>query len=493
MDERDRYLTIIRELSQARQALGGQDLSGAVVAAQAVLALAHDNIEALSILAAAARGLGQINLEVSALEQLVQVAPFMASALNDLGRVRLGQGDAASAYDLFQSAIDLEPGNPPVWHNLARAAMACDRPAKACLALALVLAHDPARLDALTDLAAAAREAAFFITAEKSIARCLRISPGNSGAIWNRALLRLLTGDLPGGFEDYEARWDQPENAKYRRHLNLPIWAGQSLVGKTLLIWAEQGLGDAIQFVRYVQLVAALGGQIVLEAPRSLHALFESVGPHMALVVPGGHTHHADFACPLGSLPRAFGFLIPDQTPYLAVGVDRIDHWHQWLDQKIGDQQCRIGLVWQGNPTGSIDRGRSVPLKALGPLIKDPGFAWIVLQKRYGLDQIDASGFGDQLIRPPDGFDDGAGAFMDSAALIQSLDLVITSDTSMAHLAGALGRPCLVMLKSVPDWRWQLAQSTTPWYPSLTLVRQPAHGDWPGVVDQIVPFLKGQA
>jgi hypothetical protein len=249
-------------------------------------------------------------------------------------------------------------------------------------------------------------------------------------------------------------------------------------------------LGDAIQFARYVPMLHAKGIRVTLEVRRPLVTLMRSLG-HGAVVAQGEQLPgDISASVAISSLPHHFGGAIVNNIPYLHADPVRIKNWHQWLAGLHPTPKRRVGLIWQGNPAGSIDRGRSIPLESLAPLIREPGYQVIVLQKQHGLDQITTSGLADHLIFPPAPFDEGPDGFLDTAALMMSLDMIISSDTATVHLAGALGRPCIVLLKAVPDWRWNMAGADSPWYPSIIQIRQSEPGNWKIVTDQALRFLR---
>jgi hypothetical protein len=203
-----------------------------------------------------------------------------------------------------------------------------------------------------------------------------------------------------------------------------------------------------------------------------------------------------DLWAPLMSVPNRLGTTlatIPADVPYLAAEPDRVARWRGWLDTAVPAPALRVGLAWQGNPAIKIDAGRSVPLKTLAPLARVPGVRLVALQKHAGLDQLADWPAELPLDRPGPGFDDGPDAFLDTAALMMSLDLVVTSDTSIAHLAGGLGRPTLVMLRHAPEWRWMLDRPDSPWYPTVTLYRQARPAAWDGVVDRLAADLSARA
>jgi hypothetical protein len=283
----------------------------------------------------------------------------------------------------------------------------------------------------------------------------------------------LLRGDFKEGLEKYEWRW-RGEDLE-RRDFAQPQWRGEDIAGRTILLHADRGLGDTIQFCRYASLVAARGGDVVLEVPHALRRLLSSLQGLHRLVTSGDPVPVFDLHCPLMSLPLAFGTTIdtiPGQAPYLAAEADLCAFWRD----RLPPADFRVGITWQGNPVHKNDQNRSLPLKQFAPLAAIPGVSLISLQKDHGLDQLNDLPDGMCVHRLGVGYDEGG--FQDTAALIMALDLIVTVDSSVAHLAGALGRPAWIALPFIPDWRWMLDRADSPWYPTVRLFRQRKRGDW---------------
>jgi hypothetical protein len=251
------------------------------------------------------------------------------------------------------------------------------------------------------------------------------------------------------------------------------------------LVHAEQGLGDVIQFCRYLPLREARGATVLFEVIPSLEALLRTMPGSIRLIPRGAPLPPVDYYCPLLSLPLAFNTqldTIPGKTPYLAAEPERVAKWSQRLRSLPG---LKVGIAWQGNRAVERliwARGRSMPLAALEPLARRPDVSLVALQKGPGLEQLREVGFADRIVELGTDFDTGADAFLDTAAVMQGLDLVISTDTSIAHLAGALGRPAWIALALSPEWRWLLGRSDSPWYPGMRLFRQTMDGDWRTVV-----------
>jgi hypothetical protein len=243
-------------------------------------------------------------------------------------------------------------------------------------------------------------------------------------------------------------------------------------------------MGDTIQFCRYALVARSRGARVLLAPHPGLERLLTGLGPDIGIIDSDKAAPDFDYHVPLLNLPHACGTRlenIPSSGAYLFAEPERVARWRGL----IGEKGLKVGICWQGNPTASSDLGRSFPLLQFESVSRIAGVRLIALQKGFGLEQLDSLPPGMAVERPPAPFDDGKDAFLDTAALMANLDLVVTSDTAVAHLAGALGRPVIVALKYVPDWRWLLDRSDTPWYPRMQLVRQPTHGNWDGAFAQI--------
>lgn len=304
----------------------------------------------------------------------------------------------------------------------------------------------------------------------------------------NLGIQKLLLGDYAGGWPLYEWRRKTDQFAEWRRMFTQPEWTGeQPIAGKTLLLYAEQGLGDAIQFMRYVPQAEALGATVILEIPSPLATLSDTLNARARRIIKGETPPDFDLHCPLMSLPLAFGTrvdTIPAAIPYLGVDPRKAADVRARLGAK---SVTRIGLAWSGYAGHRNDRDRSLALRALEPLLR--------LEFEYHSLQRD--------IRPDDAavlaefarvrsHQDELRDFSDTAALISEMDLVITVDTSVAHLAGALGKTTWVMLPTRPDWRWMTARSDSPWYPSVRLFRQKSAGDWGRVIEEMITELRSR-
>jgi tetratricopeptide (TPR) repeat protein len=319
-----------------------------------------------------------------------------------------------------------------------------------------------------------------FEEALASYDRAVTLRPHYAEAHWNEALMMLLTGDFSRGWLKYEWRWKN-DSITPNRNFSQPLWLGADAIdGKSILLYCEQGLGDAVQFCRYVPLVAARGARVILEVDRSLHELMSTLAGATQVISRGDALPDFDLQCPLLSLPLAFETrheTIPAVTPYLHAPIQASKYWQTRLGPKA---RPRIGIVWSGSPRHKNDQNRSISLRSLIPLL-DIEATFVSLQKDVRADDVMVLQERSDVLHFGDALED----FSDTAALISNLDLVISVDTSVAHLAGALAKPCWVLLPSVPDWRWMLDREDSPWYPTVRLFRQEETRAWDNVIAHV--------
>jgi tetratricopeptide (TPR) repeat protein len=324
--------------------------------------------------------------------------------------------------------------------------------------------------------------------------RALTIRPDDPTATWSKAVLKLALGEFREGWPLYEARFRLEHAAPLQRNFGVPRWPGaEPLEGRTLLVHSEQGLGDTLQFCRYIGLLEARGAEVVFEVQPQLKKLLQSLETRAAIIGRGEPLPPFDLHTPLLSLPLAFRTdldSIPGGVPYLRVDPAAVRAWKERLAALPG---LRIGLNWHGNPEAekqSALQARSFPLSAASALARLPGVSLVSLQKGPGAEQRGQVDFGAAVAQLTDpehlGPDEIAG---ETAAIMMGLDLVITADTALAHLAGALGVPVWVVLQAVPDWRWLAERDDSPWYPSMRLFRQRTPGDWREVLDRVAAEL----
>jgi hypothetical protein len=320
--------------------------------------------------------------------------------------------------------------------------------------------------------------------------------PECAGARYNLALTRLRLGHWGQGWPGYETRWRFREVHRNPRAFSQPRWQGEALGGRCILLHAEQGLGDTIQFCRYAAMVAARGGHVILQVQAPALRLMQSLsavrGGLVETVLLGANPAELDtkldLECPLMSLPAVFGTTVetvPWPGAYLFADPELAAEKRAKIPRSRLEGRHRVGLAWAGNPRYKADRQRSVQLSTLLPLLRTPGITWIALQKGPAAEQLAALP-GDVPVVDGSSHDRD---LAETAALMATLDLVITTDTCIAHLAGAMGKPVWILLPHLSDWRWMQRTEATPWYPTAKLFRQSAPGDWDGVLERVIGQL----
>ena len=317
------------------------------------------------------------------------------------------------------------------------------------------------------------------------VALAQAIDPSCADAHAYEGHIRLRMGEFQGALEKYEWRLKQEDNLTLLRNFDQPMWSGmEDITGKTILIIVDQGLGDTIQFCRYAELLGHRGARVVLEVQPSLKSLLGSLSGVEKVLAQGEPLPDFDYYCPVTSLPFAFKMTldtIPAKVPYLSVSANRISQWERRLGPRT---KPRVGLVWSGNPGQTKDHQRSMPLRDLVALVS-PEFEFVSLQKHVGTRDLDVLNGHSDILH----FADELENFSDTAALVCSMDLVISVCTSVGHLAGSLNKPTWFLLCAAADWRWLLDRNDSPWYPSVRLFRQRRLGDWKVVVDELVGEL----
>jgi len=422
----------------------------------------------------------------------IQQKPDYFEAYNNLGVLLKDSGYLEEAEAAYRRALSLNPDYTLALNNLGVVCRESNRLAEAETCYRQALAQQPDYADALSNLGVVLREMGHLAEAERCYRRTLALDPEYANARWNLGLLLLSQGRHREGWACYEARYHprRTEGVSKRPDVAFPQWQGESLAGKSLLLWPEQGAGDYIQFARYFSALRQQGLRRLTVACRpALAPLFESLASVDQVIglAPGARLADHDYwSFPL-SLPAflpANADAIPTDLPYLQASPERLA---QWRERLAGDG-LKVGLVWKGNPDHKSDARRSLPgLATLAPLWSVPGVRFFSLQKGAGEAEASAPPAHQPLVDLGSAIDD----FADSAAIIAQLDLMICVDTAAAHLAGALNKPCWVLVQAVDtDWRWQLEGEDAPWYPgALRIFRQTTDDDWAPVVAQVAAAL----
>ncbi len=417
--------------------------------------------------------------------------PELNQARNNLGLALYDQGRLEEAHDCFSTALMHDPSYSNARTNLANTLRILGRPTEARAHLEKLIVADPNSAELLNNLGTVLQDLGEAQRARQVLERAVTLAPTSAQARWNLALSQLLLGDYAHGWENFEARWEGCANLRgaYDKPAKL-AWRGETLRGKRILLWAEQGFGDSLQFIRFVEDVAQRGAIVIVEIQVELARLIAAMPDVAQVVARGAALPPYDFHCPLMSLPYCLGvgdIAAVGRGAYLPVDPDRANHWGAQLANFPGR---KIGLTWAGRSRlqnaelVAIDARRSVKLQQLAPIVQVTHCSFFSLQKGAPTAEITASGFALQDFSAE--WDD----FADTAAFIANLDLVITVDTAVAHLAGALGKPVWLLNRRDTCWRWLLERADSPWYPTLRQFRQSQAGDWESVIATIANELR---
>ncbi|WP_096703747.1 tetratricopeptide repeat protein [Magnetospirillum sp. 15-1] len=408
-----------------------------------------DDPAIISHYAAALNGLERHDEAEFYARRAVAMRPEMGTAFINLGNALRGQARLAEARDAYQMGLRYEPGHADCRANYA-----------------------------LTLRALGDREGWY-----REIAQAARENPGNADTRLLSGEAYLERGDFLPGWDIYECRYDLPRTRQLKRQFVQPQWNGEDITGRTILVHDEQGFGDTFQFMRFLPLVKSRGARVVFQVHSDLRGLAMRAAGWDTLITREEAPPPFDLHCPLLSLPRALKTTIdtiPADVPYLTPRDDRLKHWRKQVSS-LAKGQRTVGLIWAGRPDFPGERWRSPGLEALLPLFDVPGIRFVVLQMGPARKEMERTALPPSVVDVAEGIKD----FEDTAAIMSSLDLVISSCTGPAHLAGALGRPLWMMLSANTDWRWLVDRPDSPWYPTARLFRQPSLGDWAPLVSEL--------
>jgi tetratricopeptide (TPR) repeat protein len=419
--------------------------------------------------------LGRLGEAVVALKKAASLAPQDAGVQIDLSGVFLELRRFKEAEAAATKALALDPDRVDAHLRLGAALQGQDRLEDAAGQFLTACEARPDRPETHVALSGALADLGLAEEALQACDKALAIDPGLASARYRRALLLLASGDWAQGFADFESRFGADPAVFRHAAVAAPVWSGEPIEGQRVLVHAERSAGDVIQFARFLPALAAAGARVSLLVPPDMKHLLAPVAAGAELLddVEG---RSFDFQVGLMSLPLRLGLTSADRLPsepYLRADPDRVAHW----GRRVGDSGFRVGLAWQGRAPGPGGKARSIPLAAFAPLATVPGVRLISLQKRAGA-EARAAGAALKLETLGAEYDSNPDPFLDLAAAMESLDLIVAADTEAAHLAGALGRPVWLALDRVPDWRWGLSDVVTPWYPTMGIVRQQTLGDW---------------
>jgi predicted O-linked N-acetylglucosamine transferase (SPINDLY family) len=460
-------------LARLRHASGDRDAAvdfmRKAIGFDSALAPAHNDLGILL------QSQGRLEDAEACYRRAIDINDKFAEAMSNLGAVLAARGRVDDATAWYGHAIAADSQFAPAHNNLGAALARLDRGREAETCHRRAIALKPDFVDAHYNLGVSLQEQGKHEAALASYDKAVALKPDNVDARWNRAYVLLMLGRYAEGWREHECRWRRKEHPP--RSYPQPLWRGEPLDGRTIMLHAEQGLGDALQFMRYVPMVARWGGSVVLQVPAPLFVLAKASFADDANVVTDGEVPPAfDLHCPLLSLPLAFRTTLdtlPAEVPYLKVDDTAAARWRARIRDAGG---LKVGLVWAGNAQHKNDRNRSIAIERLAPLFGAAGVRWFSLQlgeRKADLGRLPIGSVTD--------LSDGLTDFAETAAAISVLDLLISVDTAAAHLAGALAKPIWVLLPFAPDWRWLIGRDDSPYYPTARLFRQPTRGDWDSV------------
>jgi hypothetical protein len=429
----------------------------------------------------ALKELGRYEEAIASFDRALSIKPDLAEAYSNRGNALKGLKRYEESVQSYDKAIELKPDYADAYMNRSVALHELRRLEEALISAEFAISFNAYDAEAFNNRALTLQALKRLDEALASYDTALALKPDYAEAYWNKSLLFILMGRYLEGWELYEWRFNVRDLKDNYYTFPQPAWRGlKDIRGKKLLIYAEQGLGDVIQFCRYIPQIDILGAEIIFEVPKTLVSFISTLNSNLSVVEKGEPLPEFDAYCPVMSLPYVFKTTvqtIPAQIPYLFSDKQKVENWQH----KLGDKQkMRIGLVWSGSTTHKSDMHRSTGLKEMLPLIDLP-VEWHSLQKEYRLHDLEVIKQHPEIHQHQNELND----FSDTASLIECMDLVITVDTSVAHAAGAIGKPVWILLPFVPDYRWMLDREDSPWYPTAKLFRQPKMGDWMSMVETV--------
>ena len=459
-----------------------RELEGAVGAYKKSISLNPNNADVYNNLGVALRDCGKFDEAVEAYRKSISLRPDYAEAYNNMGVSLKDQNKLEESIEAYNKSISLEPNYAEAYNNMGVALKDQNKLDESLEAYNACILLKPDYAYAFNNLAGSYKDKGNFDEALNTYEKALLINPDYPEAYYNSSFIYNLKGDLRKGLELYEWRLKK-KNTKARLPREYLIWDGiESIKGKKFFVYEEQGLGDVIQFCRYLLLLKKKGAEVTFRVKKKMHAMLQTMDRNIILVENDPDDKEIDFEAPLMSLPYLFSTnlnTIPSSKSYLFANHDKVTSWKKRLTKTT----FKIGVCWQGAILQS-EVGRSFPLSLFEDISKLPNIELISLHKGEGEKQIKNINFG--LTTFGNDFDAGKNSFEDTTAVMINCDLIISCDTSIAHLAGALGCPIWVALKKIPEWRWMLDRNDSPWYPNMRLYRQKDLGDW----DHVFKIMK---
>jgi tetratricopeptide (TPR) repeat protein len=461
-------------------------LDEAIAAYRQAITLRPNHAEAHSNLGNALRDKGELDEAIAAYRRSIALKPNYSEAYSNLGNVLRDTGRLDEAIIEYEHALVLNPQLPDAYTNLGNALAQKGQLDGAIAALSQSLTLNPRSSAAYYSLGNAFSDAARWDEAVAAYRHAIALNADAPEPHNNLAFALLATGNFQQGWQELEWRRQCKNLQLPRRDFAQPQWDGSPLQGRTILLQTEHGFGDSLQFIRYFALVVERGGKIVIQCQPELRRLFQTMAPDCHVAAHGQPLPDFDVHCPLLTLPRIFGTTlanIPSSVPYLHADANEAGKWRTRMSDY--SQFVKVGVAWTGNPANPLNRNRCMKLESLAPLCHAPGVRCFSLQKGAAADDAKAAPADMELVDWSDELRD----FADTAALIANLDLVISVDTAVIHLAGAMGKPVWTLMHQIPTWRWMSDREDSPWYPTMRLFRQPSYRDWDSVIARVVGEL----
>jgi tetratricopeptide (TPR) repeat protein/cellulose synthase/poly-beta-1,6-N-acetylglucosamine synthase-like glycosyltransferase/serine acetyltransferase len=460
------------------------DFAQSVKAFQAAIDLSPHNAQGCFLnMGYALKQQGKIDEAIQIYEKAVAMQPDYADAYCNLGNAYKEKGELERAVGCYEKALAVNPADEDSLYNLGNIFRELGKFDEAIESYRKAVKIKKDHLDARNNLCVVLKEKGSLGEAEKCCRKLIKMAPDYPDARWNLALIQLLSGRFEEGWKGYEWRWKKPDFAEAQRGFPQPLWTGSNIDGKTILIHAEQGYGDVIQFIRYAPMIAERGTRVMVECQHGLKSLIATVEGVSKVFARGEALPDFDVHCPILSLPGAFATTletIPATIPYIAADLSVFNRWREKI-QADSTANLKVGIAWAGSPGHKNDKNRSCPFDRLLPLFSLKNVTFYSLQINDGGHSPTAGTDMDNLVDHTGEIHD----FLDTAGFIQNLDLVLSVDTAVAHLAGALGKEVWVLLPFAPDWRWMREIKDSPWYPTMKLFRQDRFGNWQGVIEQV--------
>jgi tetratricopeptide (TPR) repeat protein len=432
---------------------------------------------------------GNFEEAISSYQKSLELAPNILT-YNNLGSAFQEKGHIEEAIICYRNAIQLDPNYANAYNNLGIALKEKGEFGEAMTCFRKVIELNPQHADAYNNLGSISVFNGNHNESLNHYRKAIQLDPRHAEAHYGLSLTLLSLCRFNEGWTEHEWRWRTKDFSSQRRNYSQPLWDGSAINGRTILLHSEQGLGDSIQFIRYAPVISQMGASVIVECPKELKSLIQRVEGVNKVIMQGEWLPDFDIHCPLLSLPLVFHTTlesIPSKLPYIAVDSVLVQKWGNRL--RADNSKLKVGLVWAGNPGHKNDRHRSCSLEIFLPLLQLKGTVFFSLQKGEAAKQtrdlpkdILISDYIEEITD-----------FADTAALMENLDLVISVDTAVVHLAGALGKPVWTLLPFNADWRWMLDREDSPWYSTMRLFRQPSLGDWESVIAKVKDELLGNS